>query len=90
MLITRCLLSGAPARTIGKSLGVSLSMFSKHVNLLENANHYGLGMLAGPIRALMSYYVIIGPCAVSSHAGTRSARDQVAEMSAGVSVDVAD
>ena len=71
-------------------MDLSLSMFSKHVKLLNNANHYGLGMLAGPVRALMSYYGIIGPCEVSSHAGTRSARDQVAETSAGVSVDVAD
>jgi hypothetical protein len=85
MLITRRPPSYVPARTIGNHLGVTPSYYSKHINLLNNAHHYGMGMLAGPVRAIMSYYGVIGPFAVFVHTGIRILFDQVAEMSVGVS-----
>ncbi|KAF3043976.1 hypothetical protein E8E12_003409 [Didymella heteroderae] len=81
MLITKRPPSYVPARTIGNHLGVTPSYYSKHTDLLNNAHHYGMGMLAGPVRAVMSYYGVIGPFAVFVHTGVRILLDQVAETS---------
>lgn len=85
MLITGRPASYVPARTLGNYLGVSPSYYSKHTDLLNNAHHYGMGMLAGPVRAIMSYYGVIGPVAVFMHSGVRVLMDQVVENSVGVS-----
>jgi hypothetical protein len=77
--------SFVPARTIGNHLGVSADFYQRNINLLNNAHHYGMGMIAGPVRAIMSYYGIIGPFAVFVHTGIRIMMDQVAETSVGVS-----
>lgn len=44
-----------------------------------------MGMLAGPVRAIMSYYGVIGPVAVFLHTGVRIVLDQLVEMSGDVS-----
>ncbi|KAJ4323586.1 hypothetical protein N0V94_001779 [Neodidymelliopsis sp. IMI 364377] len=77
--------SYVPARTAGNHLGVTPSYYVKHTDLLNNAHHYGTGMLAGPVRAIMSYYGVIGPMAVFMHTGIRVLMDQVMETSVGVS-----
>jgi len=41
-------------------------------------------MLAGPMRAIMSYYGVFGPFAVFVHTGIRILFDQVAETSLSV------
>jgi hypothetical protein len=77
--------SYVPARTMGNHLGVSADFYQRNTNLLNNAHHYGMGMLAGPVRAIMSYYGVIGPFAVFVHTGIRILMDQVMETSVGVS-----
>jgi hypothetical protein len=85
MMITGRPASYVPARTVGNHLGVTPAYYSKHTDLLNNAHHYGMGMLAGPVRAIMSYYGVIGPVAVFMHTGVRIMMDQLMETSAGVS-----
>ena len=70
---------------MGNHLGVSDPTYSKHIDLLNNAHHYSMGMLAGPVRAIMRYYRVIGPFAVFVHTGIRIMFDQIAETSVGVS-----
>ena len=43
-------------------------------------------MLAGPFRAVMSYYGVIGPVAVFMHTGIRIMLDQLVETTANVSM----
>ncbi|KAF2994251.1 hypothetical protein E8E13_001289 [Curvularia kusanoi] len=85
MLFTKRPPSYVPARTLGNHLGVSPEYYSKNTDLLNNAHHYGMGMLAGSVRAIMSYYGIIGPVASFMHTGMRILMDQTVELSAGVS-----
>ena len=85
MLITGRPPSYVPARTLGNHLGVSAATYNKNMDLLNTAHHYGMGMLAGPVRAIMSYYGVIGPFAVFVHTGIRILFDPVVETSVGVS-----
>lgn len=77
--------SYVPARTLGNHMRVSPQFYAQHADLLNNAHHFGMGMLAGPVRAIMSYYGVIGPVAVFLHTGVRIVLDQLVEMSGGVS-----
>lgn len=52
---------------------------------MNNIHHYGMGILAGPVRAVMSYFGIIGPVATFMHTGIRIMMDQAVETTAGVS-----
>ena len=75
--------SYVPARTIGNHLGVSADFYRKNTDLLNHVHHFGMGMLAGPVRALMSYYGVIGPVAAFIHTGVRIMMDQTVELTAG-------
>lgn len=75
--------SYVPAHTIGYHLGYSPSQYT-HSDTLNWMHHYGVGMLTAPVRALMSYYGIIGPIASFFFTGIRLTVDQVMENSAGV------
>jgi hypothetical protein len=77
--------SYVPARTMGNHLGVTADFYSRNVDLLNNLHHYGMGMLAGPVRAIMSYYGVIGPVATFIHTGIRIIMDQSVELTAGTS-----
>jgi hypothetical protein len=77
--------SYVPARTISNHLGITADSYSRNFDLLNQVHHYGMGMLAGPVRAVMSYYGVIGPVATFVHTGVRIMMDQVMETSAGVS-----
>jgi hypothetical protein len=78
--------SYVPARTMGNHLGVSPEFYSRHTVLLNHAHHFGMGMLAGPFRAIMSYYGVIGPVAAFMHTGMRIILDQLMETTAEVSM----
>jgi len=77
--------SYVPGRTMGNHFSVSPDFYAKHSDLLNHLHHFGMGMLAGPVRSIMSFYGIIGPVAVFMHTGIRLLMDQVVENSAGVS-----
>lgn len=77
--------SYVPARTMGNHLGVSASFYSRNADMLNNMHHFGMGMLAGPVRAIMSYYGVIGPVASFVHTGVRIMMDQTVELTAGTS-----
>jgi hypothetical protein len=76
--------SYVPGRTIATHFGLSDS-FDRHPDILNHMHHFGMGLLTGPIRAIMSYYGIIGPVASFMHMGIRIMMDQVVENTAGVS-----
>ncbi|PZD36763.1 hypothetical protein A1F97_08175 [Pyrenophora tritici-repentis] len=48
--------SYVPARTIGNHFSVSPDFYAKHSDLLNHLHHFGMGMLAGPVRSIMSFY----------------------------------
>ena len=85
LLVTKRPSSYVLEHAIGNHLGVTPPYYSKHTDLLNDAHHYGVGMLAGPVRAIMSCYGVIGPFAVFVHTGVRILMDQVVKMSMGVS-----
>jgi len=76
--------SYVPGRTIATHLGIS-DTFGRHPDILNHVHHFGMGLMAGPVRAIMSYYGIIGPVASFMHTGIRIMMDQVVENTAGVS-----
>lgn len=76
--------SYVPGRTVATHLGLS-NMFGRHPDVLNHLHHFGMGFLAGPVRAIMSYYGVIGPVATFMHAGIRIMMDQVVENTAGTS-----
>ncbi|RYP75725.1 hypothetical protein DL771_002212 [Monosporascus sp. 5C6A] len=77
--------SYVPGRTIATHLGLSGDSLTRHPDVLNHIHHFGMGFLAGPVRAIMSYYGIIGPVASFMHTGIRIMMDQVVENTAGVS-----
>ncbi|RYO95835.1 hypothetical protein DL764_007587 [Monosporascus ibericus] len=77
--------SYVPGRTVATHLGLSGDSFARHPDILNHIHHFGMGFLAGPVRAIMSYYGIIGPVASFMHTGIRIMMDQVVENAAGVS-----
>ncbi|EUC45269.1 hypothetical protein COCMIDRAFT_95988 [Bipolaris oryzae ATCC 44560] len=84
-LITHRPNSFVPARTIGNHLGVSPSFYQRHTLFLNHLHRFGMGILAGPVRAIMSYYGVIGPFAAFVHTGVRIMMDQTVELTAGTS-----
>jgi hypothetical protein len=76
--------SYVPGRTVATHLGLS-NYFGRHPDILNHVHHFGMGLLAGPVRAVMSYYGIIGPVATFMHTGIRILMDQVVENTAGTS-----
>ena len=52
---------------------------------MNHLHHFGMGIMGGPVRAIMSYYGIIGPVASFMHTGIRIMMDQIVENTAGVS-----
>lgn len=74
--------SYVPGHTTGNLLGLSRD---RHPDLLNQVHHYGMGILTGPIRAVMSYYGIIGPFASFLFTGVRIVADQLVENTAGTS-----
>jgi hypothetical protein len=83
-LVTHRPNSYVPGRTTATHLGLS-NYFGKHPDVLNHVHHFGMGIVAAPIRALMSYYGIIGPVACFIHTGIRIMMDQVVENTAGTS-----
>ncbi|KAF2838021.1 hypothetical protein M501DRAFT_956139 [Patellaria atrata CBS 101060] len=73
-----------PARTTATNLGLSDSV-RRHPDVINHVHHFGMGILAGPVRSIMSYYGIIGPVATFMHTGIRITMDQVVENAAGES-----
>ncbi|KAF9740458.1 hypothetical protein PMIN06_012859 [Paraphaeosphaeria minitans] len=77
--------SYVPARTIGNHFHVTPDFYDRHIDLLNNIHHHGMGMIAGAVRGVLSYYGIIGPFASFMHTGIRIMMDQVVENTAGTS-----
>ncbi|KAK3201002.1 hypothetical protein GRF29_213g675742 [Pseudopithomyces chartarum] len=84
-MITHRPASYVPARTIGNHFGVTPQFYERNVDLLNNIHHHGMGMIAGAVRGVFSYYGVIGPFASFVHTGIRIALDQVMENTAGTS-----
>ncbi|KAJ4357792.1 uncharacterized protein N0V89_002368 [Didymosphaeria variabile] len=61
------------------------AFYDRHIDLLNHIHHHGMGILAGGVRGVLSYYGIIGPVASFVHAGIRIMMDQVVENTAGTS-----
>lgn len=76
--------SYVPGRTTATHLGLS-DYFGRHPDVLNHVHHWGMGALAGPVRAIMSYYGIIGPIASFMHTGIRIMMDQLVENTADTS-----
>ncbi|KAF2278780.1 uncharacterized protein EI97DRAFT_431027 [Westerdykella ornata] len=76
--------SYVPGRTIATHFGLS-DFYSRHPDILNHVHHVGMGILGGIVRAVMSYYGVIGPVATFLHLGLRVMMDQAVEMTAGVS-----
>ncbi|KAF1811975.1 hypothetical protein P152DRAFT_398180 [Eremomyces bilateralis CBS 781.70] len=85
-LITHRPNSYVPARTIATHLGLYGTTFaSRHWVLLNHAHHFGMAILMAPLRAIMSYYGIIGPVTSYFFGGVRLVGDQIVENAAGAS-----
>ncbi|ERF77217.1 hypothetical protein EPUS_05786 [Endocarpon pusillum Z07020] len=74
--------SYVPGHTTGALLNIPRD---RHPDVLNQVHHYGMGIVTGPIRALMAYYGVIGPFASFLFTGLRIAADQVVENAAGTS-----
>ncbi|KAF2685171.1 hypothetical protein K458DRAFT_442339 [Lentithecium fluviatile CBS 122367] len=78
-------------RTVALGIGagalgtLAADFYTRHIGLLNHVHHFGMDMLAGPVRAIMSYYRVIGPVATFLHTGVRIMIDQVMENSAIIS-----
>lgn len=81
-LITHRPNSYVPGHTTANLLGLSRD---RHPDLLNQVHHYGMGVLNGPFRAIMSFYGIIGPVASLMFLPIRILSDQIAENTAGTS-----
>ncbi|EON61140.1 hypothetical protein W97_00351 [Coniosporium apollinis CBS 100218] len=81
-LITHRPNSYVPGHTTGNLLGLSRD---RHPDVLNHFHHWGTGIIAGPVRALMSYYGIIGPFASYVFTFIRLGLDQTLENTAGTS-----
>ena len=84
-LITNRPASYVPARTIGNHFGVTPAFYDRHMDLLNNIHHHGMGIIAGGVRGVLSYYGVIGPFASFVHTGIRIMMDQIVENAAGTS-----
>ena len=76
--------SYVPGRTIATHLGLP-DAFGRHSDMFNYIHHFGMAILAGPVRACMSYYGVIGPVASFVHTGIRMMMDQLIENTAGTS-----
>ena len=74
--------SYVPGHTTGNLLGISRD---RHPDILNHVHHWGMGIMTGPVRAIMSYYGIIGPFSTFMFTGFRILCDQVLENTAGTS-----
>lgn len=74
--------SYVPGHTTGNLLGLPRD---RHPDILNHVHHWGMGVIVGPIRAIMSYYGIIGPVASMLFLPIRMAADQIVENAAGTS-----
>ncbi len=74
--------SYVPGHTTGTLLGLSRD---RHPDFLNQVHHYGMGIIVGPVRALMAYYGIIGPFGSFLFTGIRLLADQLVENAAGTS-----
>jgi hypothetical protein len=74
--------SYVPGHTTGNLLGLPRD---RHPDVLNQVHHFGMGVIAGPLRAALSYYGIIGPVASLLFIPVRIAIDQMAELAAGTS-----
>lgn len=81
-LITHRPASYVPGHTTGNLFNLSRD---RHPDILNQVHHYGMAILNAPIRAIMSYYGIIGPFASFMFTGIRIVSDQLAENTAGTS-----
>jgi hypothetical protein len=74
--------SYVPGHTTANLLGLSRD---RHPDFLNQVHHFGMGILTGPIRGLLSFYGIIGPFSSFLFTGIRLAADQLVENAAGTS-----
>ena len=74
--------SYVPAGATANLFGLSQH---RHPDLLNHIHHFGMGMISGPIRAIMAYYGVIGPMSSFIFTAIRLLVDQTVEIRAGVS-----
>ncbi|KAJ9621665.1 hypothetical protein H2203_007154 [Taxawa tesnikishii (nom. ined.)] len=74
--------SYVPATATGNLFGLDRH---RHPDLVNHVHHFGMGMMNGPIRAVMSYFGVIGPFSSFMFTGIRIFMDQWVEISAGAS-----
>lgn len=80
-LITNRPNSYVPGKTLARLLGLS---FHDEPEALNQAMHWGQGILAGGIRGAMSFYGIVGPFGSFLFTGIRLCIDQTLENWTGV------
>ncbi|KAH7045119.1 hypothetical protein B0J12DRAFT_151268 [Macrophomina phaseolina] len=85
LLLTNRPNSYVPATTSSRLLGVSSGASSRHPDALNHFHHFSMALLTAPVRAVMSYYGVIGPIASLMFLPLRIAVDQVFEIGAGAS-----
>ncbi|KAF2419595.1 hypothetical protein EJ08DRAFT_690534 [Tothia fuscella] len=83
-LITNRPNSYVPASTIAYHLGLQ-GLREHHPIPLNHAHRFGMAIITAPIRAMMSYYGVIGPFASYLFSFVRIAADEAVEISAGTS-----
>lgn len=74
--------SYVPGKTTAYHFGLD---FQRNPDVLNQIHHMGMSIITAPIRAIMSYYGIIGPFASFVFTGIRMGADQLVEQTAGVS-----
>lgn len=76
--------SYVPRDTSANLLGLQ-HLRRAHPDLLNHTHHFGMALLTAPLRAVMSFYGVIGPVASLGFLLVRIATGQVFEISAGAS-----
>lgn len=76
--------SYVPAKTIAYHLGLE-SLRREHPDIVNHLHHMGMAIICAPVRAIMSYYGIIGPFASYLFSFIRLTADEAVEFSAGTS-----
>jgi len=66
-------------------LGILPEFYDYHADLFNHLHHFGMGIIAGSARDIISYYKIIGPVASFIHTEIRIMMDQLVENTAGTS-----
>ncbi|KAL8751012.1 MAG: hypothetical protein Q9184_006212, partial [Pyrenodesmia sp. 2 TL-2023] len=73
--------SYVPGHTTGNLFGISRS---RNPDGLNHLHHWGMGLIAAPVRAIMAYNGVTGPYASFIFMALRLTADEVLEYNAGV------